>query len=221
MTRMAWHWLAIVALVGVLVASIVFVWRHRHRVDALPPAVVTAVEHEKADRPRVDSTVIADTLEAHSAERRAQIATGRADSLADIARRIGRFADSLAEKAVRAKTAEDSARFYRFAYLTRTDEASTLRHELAEKDTAIANAEARAEFFRHALIVSDSARQRADSVMDAVVHAATQTECRVLWVVHCISRKKAFIVGAAAGVGGKMLYDAIRDGRIRIPLRLP
>jgi hypothetical protein len=205
----------------ILVASIAFVWRHRHRLDALPPAVVTAVEHERADRARVDSQLIAASLEAVAAQQRQAVAEARAEQLRSIARRFSDYADSLARKAELARTAQDSASYYRSAYLVRTDERDTLLHALAEKDTALQAAESRAASFRRALVVADSARQRADSVLDATVHAVRVAECRVpltFGLVHCMSRTHAALVGVGLGVGGKMAYDAVRDGRLKIPL---
>jgi hypothetical protein len=208
-----------------LVASFVAGRLSRRNADAiLPPPVVTAVAHEKADRARVDSQLIAATLEATAAAQRQAIATARADSLADIAKRIGRYADRLAARAASAETAQDSATYYREAYQVRTDETDTLRYELAEKDSALVAANARALAFQRATVVADSARQRADSVIDAVVEAAKQAECRVpltFGAIHCMSRTKAAIVGGVIGIGAKMTYDAIWDGRLKIPLRLP
>lgn len=218
---MAWHWLAILVLVGALAASIAVIWRHRHGVDALPPAVLAAVEHEKADRARVDSELIAASLEAVAAQQRQAEAETRAEQLRSIARRFSDYADSLARKAERAHTAQDSASYYRSAYLVRTDERDTLLHALAEKDTALRAANERAASFRQGLVIADSARQRADSVLDATVHAVRVAECRVpltFGLVHCMSRTHAALVGVALGVGGTMAVDAVRDGRLKISL---
>lgn len=218
-----WIALGVTLLIGLAFLAGHVIGR-RSAAEILPPAVVTAVEHEKADRARVDSQVIAATLEASAAQQRQAVATARADAIERIATKLSLYADSLAKRAANARTAADSAHYYREAYQVRTDERDSLQHELAAKDSATAAADDRAAAFRHGLIVSDSARQRADSVIDAVVDAAKQAECRVpltFGLLKCMSRTKAAIVGAAIGVGGTLTVQAIRDGRLKIPLRLP
>jgi hypothetical protein len=208
-----------------LVASFVAGRFSRRNTDAiLPPPVVTAVEHEKADRARVDSTIIADTLKAVAAQQRQTIAEERAELARSASAKIGLFADSLARRAAMAHNAADSAALYRQALIVRTDERDSLLFVIVGKDAAIKAANDRAADFRAGLLVSDPARQRADSVLDSVVGAVNKAECRVpltFGLLKCMSRTKAAVVGVAIGVGGTLAVQAIRDGRLKIPLRLP
>lgn len=216
---MAWYWLALVALAVALVASGAFIWFHRHRVEALPPAVVAAVEHEKADRARVDSQLIAASLEAVAAQQRQAIAEARADSLRSIAQRFSDYADRLAARATTATTAHDSANFYREAYEVRTDERDTLLAALATKDTALDAANDRIAALTRAAGIADTARQRADSVLDAVV--ASVVVCTVPGTfgrIRCPSRRTALAVGIIGGLAIEEIGRAVKDGRIRISL---
>jgi hypothetical protein len=201
-----------------LVVAVVF-WRHRQRVEPLPPAVVTAVEHEKADRARVDSQLIAASLEAAAAQQRQAAAEAKNDTLRSIARRFSNLADSLAHRAATATTAQDSARHYREAYEVRTDERDTLLAALTAERHALDAAEDRIAALTRAVGIADSARQRADSVLDAVV--ASVTVCTVPGTfgrLKCPSRKTALAVGLVSGLAIEEIGRAVKDGRIRISL---
>lgn len=218
MTRRA-LWLSGAGLLVLTIAlTVVILWR-RGRVDPLPTPVRHAVEDERLARARVDSQIVAATMEAEAAQRRQDEATQRANALERARRLASDRADSLARAAEQAQTASDSARYYRLAYVARTSERDTLLAVLAEKDTALLAANDRARAFQHAAIVADSARLRADSVLDAVV--ASVTVCTVPGTfgrVKCPSRTTALVAGAALAVVGKVTYDAVRDGRLRITL---
>lgn len=218
-------WIAIaVVLLGVVEFVVLRAFYQRQASRILPPPVVTAVEHERADRARVDSQLIAASLEAVAAQQRQAEANARADAIQRASVKLGMFADSLAHRAANATSLADSAALYRQAYLVRTDERDSLQYALVEERKARAYSEERAQALTHVAGIADSARQRADSVLDAVVHAVHEAECRVpltLGLVRCMSRTKAAIVGVAVGVGGTLAVEAIRDGRLKIPLRLP
>jgi hypothetical protein len=211
--------LIVAGTLAVLVVAGVVLWR-RGRVDPLPPAVRTAVTNEKADRARVDSQLVAATLEAQAAQRRQDAANARAKAAERRARAIGLQADSLAREAQHASTARDSALFYRLAYTARTSERDTLLVALAGKDTALAEAERRAVALTRSDSINRQARTRADSVLDAVV--ASVTVCTVPGTfgrVRCPSRKVALAVGIVGGLATEEMYRAVKDGRISI--RLP
>lgn len=217
-------WLAIAILVCVA-AFLIGRVSERRRADAiLPPAVVNAVDQERADRARVDSQLIAASLEAVAAQQRQAEANARAEAIRRSVAKLSLFADSIARRAERAANAVDSAALYRDAYMVRTDERDSLLMALEAKDSALTAAEDRARALTRVAAVADAARQRADSVLDAVVDAAHQAECRVpltFGLVRCMSRGKAALLGVVIGVAGTVAYDAIRDGRLSIPLRLP
>ena len=203
---------------AVLVVAVVVLWR-RGRVDPLPPAVRTAVTNEKEDRARIDSQLVASTLEAEAAQRRQDAANARARASERRARAIGLQADSLAREAALARTSRDSALFYRLAYTARTSERDTLLVALAGKDMALAEAERRAIALTRSDSINRRARQRADSVLDAVV--ASVTVCTVPGTfgrIKCPSRRTALAVGIVTGLATEEIYRAAKDGRISIPM---
>lgn len=218
MTRRA-LWLSGVALLVVLIAiTVVVLWR-RGRVDPLPPPVRTAVANEKTDRARVDSQLVAASVEAEAAQRRQELATQRANALERTAKAASDRADSLAREAERSATARDSAIYWHLAYATRTAERDTLLTVIAEQDTALLASHDRASAFQHAAYVANTARLRADSVLDAVVAAANVcTVPGTFGRVKCPSRKTALAVGLLGGLATEEVARALKDGRIRISL---
>jgi hypothetical protein len=194
-----------------------------HRCD--PPASRRHGRGARESRSRAGRfEIIADTLKAVAAQQRQTIAEERAELARSASAKIGLFADSLARRAAMAHNAADSAALYRQALIVRTDERDSLLFVIVGKDAAIKAANDRAADFRAGLLVSDPARQRADSVLDSVVGAVNKAECRVpltFGLLKCMSRTKAAVVGVAIGVGGTLAVQAIRDGRLKIPLRLP
>jgi len=211
-------WIVVgVILAATLIVAIV-IWR-RPPVDPLPPPVRTAVDHEKADRARVDSQLIAASLEAFAAQQRQARAEAQTDSLRSVARRFSVYADSLAQRASSAVNAHDSATYYREAYEVRTDERDTLLAALASERRALGAANDRIASLAKDTTIANRARQRADSVLDAVV--ASVTVCTVPWTfgrVKCPSRKTAFALGNVGGLATEEIYRAAKDGRISISL---
>lgn len=213
--RSIWIALAVVAL---LVVGVVL-WRRREDSDVLPPSVVHAIDAEKSSRPSIDSAIAQARYEADTSRASRIAAEARARQLQRAAELQGLRADSLALEARHAATARDSAVMWHLAFAARTGERDSLLAVVATKDTALTLAAAEAKSLRTGLDTANRGRIRADSVLDATVHAVSVAECRVpltFGLVHCMSRTKAALVGIAAGVGGKMAYDAVRDGRIRI-----
>jgi hypothetical protein len=225
LARPAWSapwtmWLA-VGLSCVAVVALVQRVRHRHADDVLPPPVARAIDAERAARPAVDSQVTAAWQEAEAARARGARDSARADRLKRVAAIEGRRADSLAALARVAETARDSARYWQLAYSVRTEERDSLVVVTTTLESALAAVAQEASALRRGLTVADSGRHRADSVLDATVAAARHADCRVpftLGLVHCMSRTHALEAGVAFGIGAKMTYDAVRDGRVRIPL---
>jgi hypothetical protein len=203
----------------VLVGGIVFLW-HRGRIDPLPPSVRQPVEDERMARARVDSQLVAATEEARAAQERQDSATTRAKAAVRRARLASDRADSLAHEAQRSASARDSAHYYELAYTARTAERDTLLVVIAEQDTALLAAHDRITAITRAASVANQARQRADSVLDAVV--ASVVACTVPGTfgrLRCPSRKTALVVGVVVGLGAPPLVRAVKDGRLAIPLR--
>jgi hypothetical protein len=217
--RRRWIFAGLIAveLLGIVVA----LWL-RHRIDPLPAPVRDAVEAERAARPSIDSQLVAATLEAQAAQERQDAATQRAEAAERRARIQSARADSLAREAELATTARDSALYWHLAYSARTEERDTLLVASAAKDSAIAAANARAFAFARRAAVADSARLRADSVLDAVV--ASVTVCTVPGTfgrVRCPSRTAALAFGFVGGLVLEETVRAVHDGRLRIPLPIP
>jgi hypothetical protein len=209
-------WIALA--VSAVVIVVVVLWR-RGQVDPLPTAVRIAVTNEKADRARVDSQLAAASLEAAAAYERQLVSEARADSLQSTARRLSRRADQLAADAALARTAADSAEGYRLAYLERTEERDTLLTTIAQKNISLAEAESRVKSEARRADIANAGRQRADSVLDAVV--ASVTVCTVPGTfgrMKCPSRRTALAVGIIGGFATEEIYRAARDGRIAIPV---
>jgi hypothetical protein len=225
LSRPAWSapwtmWLA-VALSCVAVVALVQRVRHRHVDDVLPPPVARAIDAERAARPAVDSQVTAAWAEAEAARARSDVAEASSKRLERVARTESRRADSLARVALVATSAVDSALAWRAAYDARTAERDTIRRSRDSLGTALAESRRASVAFRGGLTVADSGRHRADSVLDATAAAARHADCRVpftLGLVRCMSRTHALEAGVALGIGATMTYDAVRDGRVRIPL---
>jgi hypothetical protein len=209
-------------LVGVFalgLAGIALALWSRGRVDPVPPPVRAAVQAERADRARDSAQLVAATLEAEAAARRQEEATARARSAEERARVASDRADALARRAELAESAQDSARYYRLAYEARTAERDTLLDALAAKDTALDAADDRIAAITRGAVIANSARIRADSVLDAVV--ASVVVCTVPGTfgrVRCPSRRTALVVGLVAGVAIPPTVRAIRDGRLRLSL---
>jgi hypothetical protein len=227
LSRPAWSapwtmWLA-VGLSCVAVVALVQRVRLRHADDVLPPPVARAIDAEHAARPALDSQVTSAWVEAEAARARSDVAEASSKRLERVARTESRRADSLARVALVATSAVDSARAWRAAYDARTAERDTIRRSRDSLGTALAESRRASDAFRGGLVVADSGRHRADSVLDATVAAARHADCRVpltFGLVHCMSRTHALEAGVAFGIGAKMTYDAVRDGRVKIPIRL-
>jgi hypothetical protein len=210
--------LAVVSVVALLVLVVGVLW-WRGRIEPLPPDVAKPVHDEKADRQRVDSQLIAATMEAYAAQQRQARAEAKNDTLRSIARRLSVYADSLARLAGGAVNAHDSAALWRDAYEVRTDERDTLLAALTENRHALDAANDRIAALTRAVGIADSARQRADSVLDAVV--ASVVVCTVPGTfgrVKCPSRKTALTVGVLSGLAIEEVGRAVKDGRIRFQL---
>lgn len=217
-------WVMLAAGVAILVALVAVALYFRGRVDPLPPAVRTAVEAEQASRARADSQIAAAWAEAEAARARELRSEARADSLQRAAHSLSRVADASAARARAARTVADSARYFEAAYLERTAERDTLLATVAQQGVSLAEARAQVAALAPGLRVADSARVRADSVLDAVVESVTKAQCTVPGTfgrIACPSRRTAFVVGVVTTVTGKLLYDAIDDGRLKIALPLP
>jgi hypothetical protein len=212
-----------IALSMALLVGVVIVW-HRHDRDVLPPPVVRAIDAERASRPHVDSQVTAAYQEAAAAQARKDSAEAHAHRMERTAQREGHRADSLAVLARFAGTARDSALFWHLAYGSRTTERDSLAGVIDTLHVALDASRAEALSLHRGLDVADSARHRADSVLDATVTAVRRADCRVpgtFGLVHCMSRRDAALVGLALGVAGTVTVGAIRDGRLSLKVPLP
>lgn len=213
-------WLAVAGSAVVLLV-LVAIGHHRNDVDVLTPPVVHAIKAEQADRPSIDSAVAQARYEADMAKAERLAAEAHAQQLQRAAAVQGRRADSLALEARHAATARDSAMLWHVAYAARTGERDSLALVIDTLHLALSFAAAEAHALRVGLDTANRGRLRADSVLDATVAAVVQANCRVpltFGLVHCMSRTNAALVGIAVGVGGKMTVDAIRDGRLTLPI---
>lgn len=194
-----------IAIAGVIGAAVVWaVWvATRPKVPiALPPAVVTAVDSERADRPRVDSMLKALEATARELGRVQEASARRSESIQRAADVVARHADALARSAASDSNPSAAADAWRLAYEARTAERDSLLSALEADRVALAAADERSARLEAAVRVSETARARADSVVDAVVQSVNRQTCRVPLTfgrIGCPSRRSAALV--AGGIG--------------------
>jgi hypothetical protein len=193
-------------LISALVIALVATCAHRPSAPAIPPQLSQTIDSlgrsHFADSTRRDSL----RASAHDLQHIAAATGTRSVQTSEHAAVNGHIADSLAQLASRALSAEDSARFYSGAYQRRTAERDTLLTALQLERTARGQDQQAADAFRLASNAAEARLRVSEGVVIGLRAAIAEASkpCRIARFVPCPTRGQAFaggmIVGAVAAV---------------------
>lgn len=214
MTRRQWS----LAASAVAVCLILLMARCVGHDSPISAPTMAAVKAYDAGAPDVQAQINAAWTEAEAARARTAKAEARAAALEVKAAKAGHRADSIAALAQSASTPAAAAQDWHDAYDARTAERDTLRIALDTTKVALSLAIHRGDTLTHALVLSDSLRKVAASLMHDVVREAKNRGCSVpgtFGLVGCPSRKVALVTGTVVGVAGVFAWN--HRSAIRIP----
>jgi hypothetical protein len=161
--------------------------------DHQPPGASVlerAIEAHAAQTMRDTARISTAVAVAESARISQEAAVRRRRALDARAMQFDARADSAHAAEIRAVSLADSIASLGVAYVMRTEEATTLRAEVATADTALSWAVVRSDSLGSALSLSESRAQRADSLLAIVGDGSGATSgCRMMKFIPCPSRR--------------------------------
>lgn len=190
---------------GLLAAGlgVVLAWQSCRGPDGpkIPPEVSRRIDSMTVTRPVFDSTQAAGRVMVARDTTAALVAHMRAQHSRDSALLVSALADSLAEVAARALSADSAAAAWMLAYEARTEEAKRWRRSSDSLESAY-QSERSARLTLSGLYGADTLRRIATERINADLRKAIsklEVPCRIVGPVPCPNRTVSALLGVVAG----------------------